>query len=191
MSIYEFGFSKICILLCVFFGEHNWLNSNLKIKFMCLLYTFSIYLKQIGYGVVDWVRLPQGRDDLWVLVDTAMNFGFHTQVDSYWAAVWPLTSCCFLKCVPERYCGSCLKTPPTVRFNFLQCNSQLSYICSRIENFVWSGCIVQHIFDLTFLFCWKKRTDVLPHLSYSHLTAPFDFGYSHRWEVHFKGSNIN
>ena len=52
-----------------------------------IAYILYIYLKQIGDGVVDWVRLPQGRDDLWVLVDTAMNFGFHTQMESYGAAM--------------------------------------------------------------------------------------------------------
>ena len=27
---------------------------------------------------VDWIHLAQGRDRLWAVVDTVMNFGLHT-----------------------------------------------------------------------------------------------------------------
>jgi len=39
-----------------------------------LVCIISTYLKEIGDGVLHWVRLPKGRDDRWVLVDTAMDF---------------------------------------------------------------------------------------------------------------------
>jgi hypothetical protein len=42
----------------------------------------KIDLRDIGWGGVDWIDLPQDRDHWRALVNTVMNLGFHKMLGS-------------------------------------------------------------------------------------------------------------
>jgi hypothetical protein len=39
-------------------------------------------LREIGWGVIDWIDLAQDRDQWRALVNTVMTFGFHKMLES-------------------------------------------------------------------------------------------------------------
>lgn len=124
--------SKIYTLLFAFVGGHNGCNS--KIKFICTLYVSSLLILNRWWGrALGSSASGQGR----LMGSCGHGNGFRVpyrggNVLSSHVSTASQGGLCF----QERYCGSCHKTPRTVRFNVLQCKSQLSYICSRVENFV-------------------------------------------------------
>jgi hypothetical protein len=46
----------------------------------------KMYLREIGWGGIDWIDLAQDRDQWRALVKTVMYFGFHKMLGSSWVA---------------------------------------------------------------------------------------------------------